>query len=61
MADLTQKELSALEEQLNYEKILIVKYHAMATQCSDPQLKTSLEQIAAKHQGHYEKLFSYLN
>ena len=50
MANLTSKELSAIEDQLNAEQCLIKKYKLYAQNASDPQIKTKCEQIAAKHQ-----------
>lgn len=58
---LTVKELSAIEDQLNFEQILIEKYKLYAKACKDQQLKTKCEQIAAQHQGHYATLLSQLN
>ena len=41
MANLTNKELMAIEDQLNSEQLLIKKYKAYATMCSDPQIRTN--------------------
>ncbi len=60
MPNLTTKELTALEEQLQSEQVLIKKYRTMATQCADPALKTKCESIASRHQQHYDKLISHL-
>lgn len=60
MSNITTKELSALEDQLNTEIILIKKYKSFSTMCSDTVLKTKCEQIASKHQEHYNKLLKYL-
>ena len=60
MAGISTKELSALEDQLNYEQILVKKYRTFATQCTDPQLKTKCEQVAVRHQDHFNKLMSHL-
>lgn len=60
MANLTTKELTALEDQLGYEQVLVKKYSAMAGQCTDPTIKTSLQSISQKHQQHYDKLLTYL-
>lgn len=60
MPALTTKELTALEEQLNSEQVLIKKYNTMAGQCTDPAIKSKLESIAVKHQQHYNKLVNYL-
>ena len=53
---LTEKELSAIEDQLSCEKLLIAKCTAYAQQCTDPELKQKCNAIAGKHQTHYEKL-----
>ena len=58
---LTEKELSAIEDQLSCEKLLIAKCKAYAQQCTDPELKKKCNAIAGKHQTHYEKLLSFLN
>lgn len=57
---LTAKELSAIEDQLNGEKLLVSKCKAYAQQCSDPQLKQKCETLAGKHQTHYDTLLSLL-
>jgi len=56
----TTKELSALEDQLSSEQTLIKKYTALASQCADQSIKSSLQSIAQRHQQHYDKLMSYL-
>lgn len=61
MSNLTAKELSLLADQLGCEQNLIKKYKMYATQCSDPQLETKCQQIAAQHQGHYNTLLNQLN
>jgi len=60
MANLTSKEAVGLSEQLGNEKMLIAKYRGMASQCSDAVIKTKLEQIASKHQQHYDTIVTYL-
>lgn len=61
MAQLTAKELSAIEDQLNAEKLLVTKYKAYSQICQDPQLKAKCEQMAGKHQNHYDRLLANLN
>ena len=60
MANITTKELTALEEQIQSEQVLIKKYRTMAAQCSDPALKSKCESIAGRHQQHYDKLMCHL-
>lgn len=61
MASITSKELSALEDQLNYEQVLVKKYNTFANQCDDPQLKTKCQQVAARHQDHFNRLMTHLS
>jgi hypothetical protein len=60
MANLTSKELTAVEEQLNQEQMLIAKYNGMAAMCDDAVIKTKLSNIASKHQQHYDRIVGYL-
>ena len=46
MAQLTSKELSAIEDQLGAEKLLVTKFKAYAQSCQDPQLKAKCEQLS---------------
>lgn len=61
MANLTSKELSGVEDQLNMEQNLVKKYKMYAQSVTDPQLKNKCEQIAAKHQDHFNRLMGHLN
>lgn len=58
---LTAKELTAIEDQLSGEKLLIAKCKSYAQMCDDPELKKKCETMAGKHQSHYDKLLSFLN
>ncbi|MBE7022590.1 MAG: spore coat protein [Ruminococcaceae bacterium] len=58
--NLTEKELMALEEQLEQEQLLIHKFRQYAQHCLDAQLKASCNQIADKHQQHFNTLMGYL-
>ena len=60
MTTLTTKEAAGLGEALKGEQVLIAKYRSMAEQCTDTAIKTKLEQIASKHQQHYDKIVSHL-
>lgn len=60
MQNITSKELTAIEDQLNYEQLLIKKYRNYADICQDAQLKTACEQIAAQHKSHFDTLMNYL-
>lgn len=61
MSGLSSKELTAIEEQLGQEEILVKKYKLYAQMTTDPQLRTKCEQIASKHQTHYTKLLNQLS
>ncbi len=58
---MTTKELTALEEQLGSEQVLIKKYRTMASQCTEPSIQQQLEKISQTHQKHFNTLMGYLN
>ena len=60
MQNITAKELSAIEDQLNYEQLLIKKYKNYASMCQDAQLRTTCENLAAQHKTHFDTIMSYL-
>lgn len=60
MANLTTKELGALEDQLGFEKVMCCKYQDAMQQCTDQQLKGSYQQYADQHRRNYESLLNYL-
>ncbi|MDR0862426.1 MAG: spore coat protein [Oscillospiraceae bacterium] len=60
MANLTSKELTALEDQIGMEKTLVKKYQAMSGLCTDAKLKQCLSDVAQKHQQHYNTLLTFL-
>ncbi len=60
MANLTSKELTALEEQISSEQVLIKKYESMASLCNDTKIQQDLNNFAGKHRAHYNTLISFL-
>jgi len=60
LSNLTTKELTALEDSLGYEQVLVKKYRTLASQCNDAAIKSRLENIADRHQGHYDALFNFV-
>ncbi len=58
--NLTTKELTAIEEQLGQEQILVQKFKMYSEMTQDQQLKTACEQIASKHEIHINKLLNML-
>ena len=61
MANLTSKELSAIEDQLGQEQLLIKKYKMVANMATDPKIKTQCQQISERHQQHFNTLMGHLN
>ena len=61
MANLTAKELTALEDVLGVEANLVKKYKMYAQNTQDIQLKNKCEEIALKHQNHYNTLMGHLS
>jgi len=60
MANLTSKELSALEDQIGSEQNMVKKYQAMACLCNDTKRQQELNNMATKHQQHYNTLITFL-
>lgn len=60
MSQLSEKELSAINELLNEEELLVKKFNMLAQQTKDPGIKKEFESIAKKHQGHFNMLFEQL-
>jgi hypothetical protein len=57
---LTIKELSALDEQLGSEQLLVKRCRAAATACTDPTIKQNFTAMADRHQKHYDTLKKFL-
>lgn len=60
MANLTTKELTALSDQLNFERTLCCKYREAAQECTEPELQTSFQKYAEQHRQNYDCLLGYL-
>ena len=60
MANLSAKELSALSDQLNFERVICAKYQAAVQESEDAQLKTRYQQYADQHRQNYNCLLGYL-
>ncbi len=60
MAQVTSKELSSLSDLLTAEQLMINKYKDYACRTDDSALKTKYEQIAARHQQHFDALYTQL-
>ena len=53
MPNLTTKELSALSDQLDFEKVLHCKYLSAVQDSQDPELKTKFQSCANLHLQNY--------
>lgn len=60
MNQLSEKELSCLNESLSEEELLVKKYQMLAQHAQDTEVKQKLEQVAARHQSHFNELYSLL-
>ena len=54
--NLTTKELTAIEEQLGQEQVLIQKFKMYAEMTEDQQLKSSCEQIGIQARNPHEQI-----
>lgn len=61
LANLTTKELTALEDQLNFERVLCCKYQDAARSCNEADLQSSFRQYATQHQQNYQTLLNFLH
>lgn len=60
MKQITEKELAGLSELLNEEELLVHKFQVLASQCDDLEIKAKFEDIANKHQSHYNSLYEQI-
>ncbi len=60
MKDMTAPELTSIREQLTQEQNLVIKYRHCASEVTDEALKTKFEDMAERHQKHYDKLYGLL-
>ncbi len=60
MAQITGKELSAISDLLTVEENLIAKYKCYAAEATDSVLRQEYEQIAGRHQRHFDELYANL-
>lgn len=58
MAQITTKELGAIGDALAVEETLIGKYRFYAEKANDAALKNQFEQMADRHQRHFDELYS---
>ena len=57
---LTTKELQAISDQLDFEKVLHCKYLSAVPECQDQQLKDQFQDCANQHLNNYTTLLDHL-
>lgn len=60
MEQLTEKELSALQDLLTDEELLVEKFKMLATHTEDAEIKEKYDRISKQHQNHFNALYAYL-
>ena len=60
MAQITEKELTAIGDLMSAEGVMIAKCNHLAQQTTDAALKDLYTQMAGRHQRHFDELFSNL-
>lgn len=60
MAQLSEKELSLLNESLSEEELLVKKYQMLAKHSQDPEIQQKFQQVSDRHQRHFNDLYSLL-
>ena len=61
MANLSAKELSAIGDHLAAEDNLVRKYRMYANATQDAKIKQKYEDIAQRHQNHFNTLMGHLS
>lgn len=60
MTEISVKELSLLQDLLSSEELLIKKFQMLADHSNDAEIKQQFTAISAKHQGHFNAIYSQL-
>lgn len=60
MVQLSEKELSVLQDLLSDEELLVKKFQMLATHTEDAAIKEKYESISKQHQGHFNALYAHL-
>ena len=61
MAQLSEKELSSIQELLADEDLLVKKFQMLAGHAQDEKVKSKMMEISNKHQEHLNELYSKLS
>lgn len=60
MTNLSEKELSCINESLAEEELLVKKYQMLAKQTQDREISAKMSEIANRHQKHFDQIYSLL-
>ena len=60
MGQVSEKELSVLNDLLADEELLTKKFKMLAEQTEDKEIKQKYERISNQHQGHLNALYAHL-
>ena len=60
MAELSEKELSAINDCLKEEELLVKKFKMLAEHAEDDKVKNCFKEISDKHQVHFNMLYNQL-
>lgn len=61
MSQLSEKELNTIKDLLSEEELLVKKFKMLARHAETEELKAKMEDISAKHQGHFNELYQKLS
>ncbi len=61
MAQLSEKELSFIQELLSDEDLLVKKFKMLAEHATDTAVKNKMLEISEKHQSHLNELYDKLS
>ncbi len=61
MSQLSEKELSTIKDLLSEEELLVKKFQMLAEHAEETELKNKMQDIAKKHQGHFNELYQKLS
>lgn len=61
MSNLSEKELSALNDCLSEEELLVKKFQMLASHATDANVRSEMEEISKRHQSHFNKLYRHLS
>ncbi len=60
MTQLSEKELSLINDSLSEEELLVKKYQMLASQATDQAMSSTFQGISQRHQEHYNSIYSLL-